>query len=91
MDQLVNRFYERRETDLASDLILFDRNEIQLLIEMHLAQRRFLDHSMIELALDFHHEEEHVIVWFSWEEDLAGVELVECTADWPDIDGCIVG
>lgn len=56
MDQLVDRFYERRETDLASDLILFDRNEIQLFVEMHFTQRRFLDHSMVQLALDFHHE-----------------------------------
>lgn len=62
MCQLVDRFYERRETDLASDLILFDRDEIELFVEMHFTQRRFLDHSMVQLALDLHHEQQHVVV-----------------------------
>jgi hypothetical protein len=56
MDQLVDSFYERRKTDLTGDLILFYRNEIQLFVEMHFTQRRFLDHSMVQLALDLHHE-----------------------------------
>jgi hypothetical protein len=51
-----DRLESRRKTNLARDLILLNRDEIQLFVEMHFTQRSFLDHSMVELAFDFHHE-----------------------------------
>jgi hypothetical protein len=65
----------------TGDFVLFDRDEIQLFIEMHFTQRSLLDHSMIQLAFDFHHEQKHVIIRFPRKEDFAGIQLVECTAD----------
>jgi len=51
-----------RKTDLTSDFILFDRDEIHLFVKMHLPQSRFFDHPVIQFSLDLHHEKKHVIV-----------------------------
>jgi hypothetical protein len=77
-------------THLFCDLILLDRDEIHRFVKVHFTKRCLLDHSMIELALDFHHEQQHVIVGPPREENLPGVQLVKGTPDGPDVNGCII-
>ena len=50
------------KTYRSGDLVLFDADEIDALVEMHLAERRLFYHSMVELAFDLHHEEKHVVI-----------------------------
>jgi hypothetical protein len=71
----------KETTDLTGDFILFNGNEIQLFIEMHFPQCRFLDHPMIQFSLDLHHEQEHVIVRFARKEDFTSVQLIKRTTD----------
>lgn len=88
---VTKRYDARRTTHLTRNLVLVHADEIHSLIEMHLPKLRFLDHSMIELALEVHHEMQHLVVGSTGEENLAGVELVERAADGPHVDGVIVG
>ena len=78
-------------TNLSSDLVDFYTNEIHRLVEVHLSKLTLLDDSMVELALELHVMEEHLVVGSSREEDLAGVEFEEGTSDGPDVERAVVG
>ena len=65
-----------RKTYLSSDLIRLDANKVHSIVKVHRPELSFLDHPMVKLALEIHHKVEHVIVGFSWKENLASVEFV---------------
>ena len=58
---------------------------------MVVLEKTLLDHLVGHLALQVHHQLQHVIVGLAGEEDLAGVELVDGAGRAPEIDGIVVG
>lgn len=50
------------------------------------AECGLLDHLVVELAFEVHHELEHLVITSARKQNLAREELVQCTADGPDID-----
>lgn len=60
----------------ACDLVLFDTKEVHVLIKIHFPKCCLFDQAVVDLPLDFHLKEEHMIVRSTGEEDLACVKLV---------------
>lgn len=71
-------------------MVLFHTHKLPHLIEKHVTEFSFLDHFRVEPTLEFHHQEQHMIVGSTWEEDLARVELVKGATDGPYVEGRII-
>ena len=65
----------------SSDPVLFHTEEIVVFVEIHLAKVGLFDQAVVDLALDLHHEAQHVVVGPAGEEDLARVQLIQGAAD----------
>ena len=67
-------------TNLFCDFIHFTVEEVEAAIKVVVFEHALLGHTMWHLALDLHHQLQHVIIGLSREEDLPSVELRDGTA-----------
>mmetsp|Transcript_66058 Transcript_66058/g.184681 ORF Transcript_66058/g.184681 Transcript_66058/m.184681 type:complete len:346 (-) Transcript_66058:749-1786(-) len=72
---------------LPRRLVVGDVLEVQVLVEVLLPAHAALDHLVGYLALELHHQSQHVVVRPSWKEDLAGEQLAETRSHGPDVRG----
>jgi hypothetical protein len=80
-----------QETHLSGNLVRFNADKVHSVVKVHGPELSFLDHSVVEFALEIHHQVEHVVVGLSWEKDLPSVELVQRAADRPHVKRIIIG
>jgi hypothetical protein len=80
-----------RPTHLSRKLVDLDRNKVVTLVKVHRPKLAFLDKPVRNLALEFHHMEQHLIVGAAGKEDLARIQLVECATDRPHVERTVIG
>ena len=61
------------------------------IIEVHIAELRFLDHFAVETTFQLHHQKQHLVVGAAWKKNFACVEFIECAAHGPDIQRRVIG
>ena len=81
----VPRYSQRRYTYTTSNTIHLNALEPAHLVEVVAPELGLLDHLRVKASLALHHEQQHLVVRASGEEDLARVELVERAPDGPDV------
>lgn len=72
-------------THLPRDLVRIHADEIHPFVKVHGSKLRLLDHTVIKLALEIHHEMKHMVIGFPWEKYFPGVKLIESATDRPHV------
>ncbi|GIX66267.1 mediator complex subunit MED10, putative [Babesia caballi] len=75
---------------LAAEPVAGAVEKVQVLVEVLRGELAGAEHAVGHLALDLHHELEHVVVGAAGEEDVAGGELVDGGRGAPDVDLAVV-
>ena len=65
----------------ASDAIFIDVDERAHLIEVYVSKLRLFDHLGIEPASKFHHQQQHMVIGSTREEDLSCIQFVKRATD----------
>lgn len=80
----------KETTHLASQLVLLDALKVQKVIKVHRRKLCSAQHLVTEFASALHDRPKHLIVRPPREQNLARIQLVQSTADGPDVNGKIV-
>lgn len=60
------------------------------IIEIKFTELRLLNHLGVESSLELHHQQKHLVVGASWEENLAGIQFVKRAPNGPNIECCVI-
>jgi hypothetical protein len=68
-------------THRSGDPVSIDADECAHLVEVHGPKLGLLDYLSIEPSPKFHHQQQHIVIGSTREEDLSCIKFVECAAD----------
>jgi len=60
------------------------------IVEIKFTKLRLLDHFGVESSLELHHQQKHLVVGTSWEENLAGIQLEKRAPNGPNIECWVI-